>query len=174
MAVHAKKMHRGGGTVKKCFVGTIEEALCEWFDALKETYSPMPMWGVIAEIEADDEEATQESLQKKARTAELMNHKWDVTKLAALGFENGTCVKAKSPPGSKSAHVKENVWRIVSIEGNSVGLEISEYFGSSKPENMKVMMDEFVACWDKHVVRENLVYMYGIVIRVRGVISRLL
>ena len=169
MAVRGKKIHR---PPKKCFVGTIEEALCEWFDALKETYSPMPMWGVIAEIEAEDE--TQEQVQKKTRTAELVDHKWDVTKLAALGFELGTLVKPKILPGKTAFNTKENIWRIASIEGKSVGLEISEYFGSSKPENVKVMMDEFVACWDKHVVLENLVYMYGIVIRVRGVMSRLL
>ena len=168
MAVHSKKQHR---PQKKMYVGTVEEAVSEWFDALKETYAPMPMWGVMAEIEAEDE--SQESLRKRQRTAELVNHKWDKTKLAVLGFELGSSVKEK-PVKGKADKTDESVWKICSIENESVTLQIEEYVGSEKPEDRRVMMDELVACWDKYVVVEDLVYMYGIVIRVRGVMSRLL
>ena len=81
--------------------------------------------------------------------------------------------KGKSESASSAAKImKENIWKITSMQDESVYIEVDMFFGSTKPEHKKIAMDEFVVCWEKHVVIEDLVY--GIVVRVRRVMFRLL
>ena len=85
-----------------------------------------------------NEDESDENLQKKRRTAELINHKWDVAKLAALGFEVGVLVKEKPKGKSDGQHatigksMKEPIWKIVSFQDDLVCIDVSVFFGTRK------------------------------------------
>ena len=94
-----------------------EEVVLTWFDAIKTTYAPIPMWGVVLEIEQEREPVAHPEPKKVKR--ELVTHSWDVATLANKGLEVGMNVVEKSDQRINKINMAD-IFKIASKRGDEV------------------------------------------------------